>query len=110
MKSTGCQPGEAVSPSYLRRVEPGLWRLEVWVQPGAGRTELAGEYQGRLKIRVAAPANDNKANEALIEYLAGLCGLKRRSVELCAGHASRKKTLHLALPAGNPPEALYRGC
>lgn len=109
MKRTGCPSGEAASPSYLHLIEPGLWRLEVWVQPGAGRTELAGEYQGRLKIRVAAPANDNKANDALIDYVAGLCGVRRRSVELAAGHASRKKTLHLALSAQTPPEAL-RGC
>lgn len=71
----------------------GRWRLRVWVQPGAKRDELAGLYQGSLKVRLNAPAVDNKANKALVGYVAGLLGLKSRQVNLDAGHASRSKTL-----------------
>ncbi len=80
-------------PYYATQTGPGEYRVDVWVQPGAKRSEIAGEYQGRLKVRVAAPANDNKANKALAAYLAGLLGLRAAQVEVASGHASRSKTL-----------------
>ncbi|WP_459854079.1 DUF167 domain-containing protein [Humidesulfovibrio idahonensis] len=67
----------------------------MWVQPGAKRDELAGLHQECLKIRLSAPAVDNKANQALVLYVAGLLGLKRSQVSLAAGHTSRKKTLRV---------------
>lgn len=72
---------------------PGRWRLHVWVQPGAKADETAGTYQGSLKVRLSAPAVDNKANKALLGYLCGRLGLKTRQLSLDAGHASRRKTL-----------------
>lgn len=80
-------------PYYATRTGPGEYRVDVWVQPGAKKSEIAGEYQGRLKVRVAAPANDNKANKALSAFLAGLLGLRATQVEVASGHASRSKTL-----------------
>jgi len=65
------------------------------VQPGAKRDELAGLHQECLKIRLSAPAVDNKANQALVLYVAGLLGLKRSQVSLTAGHTSRNKTLRV---------------
>jgi len=47
------------------------------------------------QIRLSAPAVDNKANQALVLYVAGLLGLKRSQVSLAAGHTSRKKTLRV---------------
>lgn len=65
--------------------------VEVYVQPGARRTELAGEHDGRMKIRLTARAVDGKANAALIEFLAGHFGVPRRSVSIEQGLASRRK-------------------
>jgi len=86
------------------------------VQPGAKKDELAGLHDNRLKIRLSAPAVDNKANQALVLYVARLLGLKRNQVSLTAGHTSRKKTLrvlaeqepiwpevHLDEAGGQPP-------
>jgi len=67
----------------------------VWVQPGAKKNELAGLHQECLKIRLSAPAVDNKANTALVEFVAALLGLKRSQVSLEAGHTSRRKTLRV---------------
>ncbi|MHC1751712.1 DUF167 domain-containing protein [Humidesulfovibrio sp.] len=67
----------------------------VWVQPGAKRNELAGLHDDCLKIRLSAPAVDNKANTALVEYVAALLGLKRNQVSLESGHMSRRKTLRV---------------
>jgi uncharacterized protein (TIGR00251 family) len=65
--------------------------LDVHVQPGARRSEFAGKHGERIKIRLAAPAVDNKANEALVEFLAGHYGVARRSVRIASGLKSRRK-------------------
>lgn len=67
--------------------------LQVHLQPGARRTEVCGEHGGRLKIAIAAPPLDGRANEALIRWLAAQLGLPRRQLCLVAGQRSRDKTL-----------------
>lgn len=80
-------------PSYVESLGSGKWRLLVWVQPGARKTAPAGTYQDRLKLRIEAPAVDNKANTALVEHVARVLGLRRGQVALAAGQTSRGKTL-----------------
>ncbi|CAG1019723.1 hypothetical protein BURC_04634 [Burkholderiaceae bacterium] len=70
--------------------------LDLSVVPGAKRTEVAGLHGGALRVRLAAPPVDGKANEALIAWLAAELGLPRRSVELLRGASSRRKQMRLA--------------
>ncbi|HWI35776.1 MAG TPA: DUF167 domain-containing protein [Burkholderiales bacterium] len=65
--------------------------LELHVQPGAKRSEFAGEHGGRMKLRLAAPAVEGKANEALVEFLAGYFGVPKRNVRIASGLKSRQK-------------------
>ena len=65
--------------------------LEVHVQPGAKRSEFAGQHGDRVKIRLAAPAIENRANEALVEFLAAHYGVPKRNVRIAAGLKSRDK-------------------
>lgn len=65
--------------------------LDLHVQPGASRTEFAGKHGERIKVRLAARAQDGKANEALIEFLARHYGVPKRSVRITAGLKSRQK-------------------
>lgn len=65
--------------------------LDVHVQPGAKRSEFAGRHGERIKIRLAAPATENRANEALIEFLADHYRVPKRSVRIAAGLGSRDK-------------------
>jgi uncharacterized protein (TIGR00251 family) len=65
--------------------------LEVHVQPGASRSEFAGQHGERVKIRLAARAVENKANEALIEFLAAHYSVPKRNVRIAAGLKSRQK-------------------
>ena len=65
--------------------------LELHIQPGASRTEFAGKHGGRIKLRLAAPAHEGKANEALIEFLAEYYRVPRRSIRITAGLKSRRK-------------------
>jgi len=70
-------------------------RLEVYVQPRASKTELAGKHDGVIKIRIAAPAVENAANRALVEFVAQRLGIAKRSVHVVSGGASRKKVLEI---------------
>ena len=65
--------------------------LELYVQPGAARSEFAGEHGGRLKLRLAAPPVEGKANAALIEFLADYFNVPKRDVRITAGLKSRRK-------------------
>lgn len=65
--------------------------LPVRAQPGARRTGLQGLHNGALKIAVASPAEDGRANEALADVLREVLNLKRSQVELLNGHRSREK-------------------
>ncbi|MFT7623811.1 MAG: hypothetical protein ACI9WU_002996 [Myxococcota bacterium] len=75
-----------------------VWLLAVHVQPGAKKTESAGLHGDRLKVRLAAPPVDGKANKVLIAWVADAFGIKKAAVTLLRGHASRQKTLELVLP------------
>jgi uncharacterized protein (TIGR00251 family) len=65
--------------------------LELHVQPGARRTEVAGLHGARLKIRLAARAVEGAANEALVAFLAKSFNVARREVTIEAGARSRAK-------------------
>ena len=65
--------------------------LELHVQPGASRSEFAGEHGGRIKVRLAAPPVEGRANDALVEFLAAYFEVPRRNVRITAGLKSRRK-------------------
>ncbi len=65
--------------------------LVLHVQPGAKRTEVAGLHGEALKIRLAAPPIDGKANDALLGFIADKFGVPQRGVELLRGGQSRHK-------------------
>jgi len=84
---------------WLRQV-PGGVELRLKVVPGASRSAVAGPLGDRLKVRVAAPPADGRANRAVEELLAGLTG---RSCAIIAGHGTPLKT---ALVAGGEAAAV----
>lgn len=69
--------------------------LSLHIQPGAKKTEIAGRHGDALKIRLAAPPVDGKANEALIAFIAAKVGVGRTAVELASGQASRSKRVRI---------------
>jgi len=77
----------------LTTVSDGSQRLEVHVQPGAKTTEAVGLHGHRLKVRLAAPPVDGKANEALLTFVAESLGVPRSRVTLLRGQTSRQKTV-----------------
>jgi uncharacterized protein (TIGR00251 family) len=69
--------------------------LDLYVQPGASRTEFTGKHGDRIKVRVSGRAVDGKANEALIEFLAAHYGVPRRNVRIVSGLRSRQKRVQI---------------
>jgi uncharacterized protein len=65
--------------------------LDLHVQPGAKRSEFAGRHGERIKLRLAAPPVEGKANAALIEFVAAYFGVPRRNVRIVSGLRSRSK-------------------
>src|SRR5258707_8880242 len=65
--------------------------LQVRVQPRASRDEIAGVMGGALKVRLRASAGEDRANEALCEYLAELLKTPKAAVRILSGHHSPNK-------------------
>lgn len=89
---TAARPGDAAV--YWRRDGPRVL-LSVHAQPGASKTGIAGEHGGALKIRVAAPPVDGRANLELIDFLARRLHLRKSDIELASGAASRQKVFRI---------------
>lgn len=71
-------------------------RLKIKAVPGASREGIAGWLGDALKVRVTAPAEGGKANEAIEELLAGALGIPRRSVRIVAGGSSPRKVVEVS--------------
>jgi uncharacterized protein len=65
------------------------------VQPRASKDEIAGEMSGALKVRLRAPAVEDRANEALVEFLAQLLKRPRSAVRILSGERSRTKRIEI---------------
>jgi uncharacterized protein len=70
-------------------------RLRLRVSPGASRSGVVGRHGEAWKLRVAAPPEDGRANDAVTTLLASVLALPKNSVLLVSGHGSRDKTVEL---------------
>jgi len=87
----------------------GAVTIKVKVQPRAPRTEIVGEHAGTLKLRVAAPPVDGRANEECRRFLAKLFRVSATSVEIISGETSRDKVIRIrSISARRVLEALGR--
>lgn len=67
--------------------------LKVRVVPNAKRSEVVGAHGDAVKVKVAAPALDGKANAELLEFLATTLGVSTRMLTLVRGEKSRDKVI-----------------
>jgi uncharacterized protein (TIGR00251 family) len=91
---------------WYRRASDGAWVISVHAQPGARRTEVAGIHGTALRIRVQAPALEDRANEALVRFLAEALGVARRDVALVSGARSREKRFEVRDARADPARLL----
>jgi uncharacterized protein (TIGR00251 family) len=77
------------------REVPGGIELSVFCQPKAARSALIGMHGGALKAKVKAPPVEGKANQALLDLLAGALGVPRGRLTLVSGEQSRNKRVRV---------------
>ncbi len=73
----------------------GTATFSVRVQPRASRDEIAGVIDGAMKIRLCAPAVENRANEALVEFLSSVLKTSKSAVRIRSGEQSRSKRVEV---------------
>ena len=93
------------SPSWWSPGEGGI-TVSARVTAGARRSEVIDASGERLRMRIAAPAVEGKANVELQRMIAKLLGVRRSAVSLVRGERSREKTLWVA-GITEPPVAMF---
>ncbi|MBC8029989.1 MAG: YggU family protein [Pyrinomonadaceae bacterium] len=88
---------------YLEKDKTLIFKVRV--VPRASRSEIVGEHDGALRLRIAAPPVDGAANEELVRTLAAAFSVSRDAIEIVAGHTSRLKTVRAT---GVEPASLKR--
>jgi hypothetical protein len=81
----------APDPQACLSARDGRVVLSLSVVPNARRTQVDGLHDGALRVRLAAPPIEGRANDALVAWLAKSLGVARRDVELLRGDTSRRK-------------------
>jgi uncharacterized protein (TIGR00251 family) len=76
--------------------EEGTVLLRLHVQPGAGRSAVVGRHGDALKVRVAAPPEGGRANDAVLGLLGTILGVKPAELELVGGASSRSKRVRIS--------------
>lgn len=69
--------------------------LKIKAVPNSSKNEICGILDGALKIKIKAPAVENKANEELVKFFSKLLKVSKSSVELKSGGTSKLKTLYI---------------
>ena len=88
----------AAAPAGWYRYDREAHRLTLTlhVQPGARRDAMSGLHGDALKIRIAAPAADNRANTALIKFIARTLGVPAAAIKIRHGATGRRKVVVIA--------------
>ncbi len=68
----------------------------VRIVPRASRSEIVGEHDGALRVRIAAPPVDGAANQELIRTLAKIFKLPQNAIEIVSGAASKNKVVRVS--------------
>jgi uncharacterized protein len=70
-------------------------RVRLRVAPGSARSGVVGRYADGWKVRVAAPPEGGRANDAVVRLLAETLDVPRDHVTLVSGHGARDKVVGL---------------
>ena len=73
--------------------------IRIYAQPGTRKTGFAGLFKDRVKIKVACPPVEGKANKELKKFLASACDVSKSKVVLIKGDRSRDKSILIRIDA-----------
>lgn len=86
-----------MTASWFRYKDDGdALTLDLYIQPNASKTEVAGLHDGSLKIKVAAPPTDHQANDKLLEFLRKSFKVGKQQVQLKHGEHARHKVVEIS--------------
>jgi uncharacterized protein (TIGR00251 family) len=105
------ETGETVLAAAMKewfRITGDTAQIDIKAVPGASKNCFAGIKDNRLCVRIAAAAEDGRANAALIGFLAKALGCPKRDVELIRGEKSRLKTVAVPKACAEKVEAIPR--
>ncbi|HZH30760.1 MAG TPA: DUF167 domain-containing protein [Pyrinomonadaceae bacterium] len=88
--------------------QDGALIFSVRVVPRASRSEIAGEHDGALRVRVTAPPVEGAANEELARTLGRALGVPSRAVEIKSGHGAKTKVVRVAGASGERLSSLVK--
>jgi uncharacterized protein (TIGR00251 family) len=80
----------------LQTQKDGTVLLSLYVQPRAGKNELAGIHDGVLKIRLTAPPVDGRANKAVVAFLSKTLRVSKSALVLTSGLKNRRKQIKIS--------------
>lgn len=103
---TGSTGAGSTGTGWWRPTDVGI-TVDVRVVPNARRTEMVGPRDGALRIRVAAPAIDDRANDRLVRYLSDLFGVRRSAIRILRGRRSKDKVVQF-VGLDEPPRRVMR--
>jgi uncharacterized protein (TIGR00251 family) len=83
--------------------------IEIKAFPGSSKNEFAGVKDSRLRVRIAAPPEDGKANACLLGFLAKTLGCSKKDVVLVKGEKSRLKTIAVPAEYAEKVRDLFKG-
>lgn len=83
-----------MSESWCRRDEEG-WLLVIHAQPGARKSGIAGLHGDALKVKLAAPPVEGRANDELLRYLSDALGVPKSALRIERGDSSRRKLVRV---------------
>jgi len=86
-----------MTPHWLKQTDAGI-ELSIYCQPGAKVNKIVGTHDGHLKVSLQQPATDNRANEALLQWLSKQLRIPQRQIHLISGQASKVKRIELWAP------------
>ena len=89
-----------MAPWY--RYSNGNLMLTLYIQPGAKSSAVVGLHGDALKIKLASPPIDGKANKALLQFIAAKFDIPLRKIKLIRGEKSRHKTIEIIESSRNP--------
>jgi hypothetical protein len=67
--------------------------IAIYAQPRASKTAVSGTYDQAVRLQVAAPPVDGKANEEIIRFLGKQLGVRKSKIEIISGHSGRRKVV-----------------
>jgi len=87
--------GNKITSAWFNEAK-GFITIEVLISPKASKNKIVGLHDNRLKIRIAAPPVDGKANQELIRFLSNVLGIPTYDIEIDAGHTNKRKTVKIS--------------